>query len=693
MTAQLGYRQCMFALGTNHAYSFFRPICRPRPDRIQGGIREYMGKRLILCDCSGTQPLDTAAIEDATGLTCSKVHTALCTDQIAQAAEAIATGDAIVCCRQEQRLFEALAAEIGAPDPAFADLRDRAGWSDDPRSKLPKMAALLAEAALPATPAKSVDVISEGLCLIVGHSDVALPAARRLQDVLGVTALLTDEAEPPVERGFDTIRGRLKRAAGTLGDFAVRIDELRQVDPTGRGALGWTAPRNGGTSQCDIILDLSGGAPLFPAPAKREGYLRADPGSIHAVADAVLEASQLVGTFEKPLYVATTPGLCAHSRAGQTGCTRCLDICPTGAILPDGDHVAVDAMICAGCGACSAVCPSGAISYDAPPPETLFRRIHTLASAYLDAGGEAPRLLVCDRDFGTEMIALAARFGRGLPADTIPLEVDALSGFGHAEMLAALAAGFAGVSVLLAPTTERDAPERELALATAIAGEGRIRMLDIADPDALCEALYTSDEPPPPCVEPVLPMGSRRQVARLAARALRPDQEVLPLPAGAPYGAVLVDTDACTLCLSCVSLCPSGALVDNPDLPQLRFQEDACLQCGLCSHVCPENAIAYAPRLDLTDAALGQRVLNEEEPFACVECGALFGVKSTIERITEKLAGKHSMFADPARARLIQMCDDCRVRAQYHSADNPFAGGERPRVRTTDDYLSKRRDH
>ena len=153
-----------------------------------------------------------------------------------------------------------------------------------------------------------------------------------------------------------------------------------------------------------------------------------------------------------------------------------------------------------------------------------------------------------------------------------------------------------------------------------------------------------------------------------------------------------MDTAACTLCLSCVSLCPSGALGDNPDLPQLRFQEDACLQCGICATICPEDAITLEPRLDLSDAALSQRVLNEEEPFACIGCGTLFGSKSTIERITEKLTG-HSMFSDPAKLQLIQMCDDCRVNAQFHSENNPFAGGERPRPRTTDDYLSKRRDH
>jgi ferredoxin len=288
---------------------------------------------------------------------------------------------------------------------------------------------------------------------------------------------------------------------------------------------------------------------------------------------------------------------------------------------------------------------------------------------------------------------LAARFGRGLPADVIPLELDVISGVGHAEMLAALAHGFAAVSVLLAPATERDALIRELALAEAIAGPGRLALLDEADPDAMAQRLY--DAPVADALaNPVLPMGNRRQIARLAAQALNPSAEApLPLPEGAPYGAVLVDTDACTLCLSCVSLCPSGALIDNPDLPQLRFQQDACLQCGICATICPELAIELQPQMDLTDMALSQVVLNEEEPFACVECGALFGAKSTVERIMEKLAGSHPMFATSEQARMIQMCDDCRVQAQFHSEDNPFAGKERPRTRTTDDYFSKRRDH
>ncbi len=83
-------------------------------------------------------------------------------------------------------------------------------------------------------------------------------------------------------------------------------------------------------------------------------------------------------------------------------------------------------------------------------------------------------------------------------------------------------------------------------------------------------------------------------------------------------------------------------------------------------------------------------MLNEEEPFACIECGALFGVKSTIDRIVEKLAGKHYMFTDSDNVRLIQMCDDCRIVSQAHSEGQPFFVGERPRPRTTEDYVKER---
>ncbi|WP_299592780.1 4Fe-4S binding protein [uncultured Tateyamaria sp.] len=648
-----------------------------------------MVKSLITCDCLGTQTIDAKGLSEATGLDVQPPCSALCTTQLAQAEAALSDPDAVFCCTQEARIFEELAEGLDRPAPPVLDLRDRAGWSDDTAPKLPKMSALIADAMLPAEPEKTLDVVSEGLCLILGPSAVVLDAAEQLKDHLGITVLLSNAAEIPDTRAYDVVVGKLRRASGAFAQFEVVIDALQQIEPGGRGAFTLTDPRDGAVSQCDVILDLRADTPLFPAHEKRDGYLRAEPGHAPGVAAAIMAASHLTGTFEKTLYVKTTPLLCAHSRAEQTGCTNCLDLCPTGAITSAGEHVAIDPMICAGCGACSAACPSGAITYDAPAVDLTMRRVQTMAKAYLDAGGTAPRLLIHD-DHGAEMVRLSARHGRGLPADMVPLEMAAIGAFGHAEAVAALAAGFASVTLLPGPKADIPALETQIALTNAIAGDGKATLLDTPDPDVMSDALYGA-EAPPPVATPVRPMGTRRQITRQAARALHPSTDQIPLPDGAPYGAVLVDTDACTLCLSCVSLCPSGALGDNSDKPQLRFQEDACLQCGLCANICPEDAITYEPRLDLTDAALRQEVLNEEEPFPCIECGSLFGSKSTIDRITKKLKD-HAMFSGD-KLRMIQMCDNCRVTAQFHADDNPFQGGERPRVRTTDDYLSKRRDH
>lgn len=652
-----------------------------------------MDKTLILCDCSKSQPLSASSLDGISGINCSRIHSGLCTTQIEAAAKIMEGGNTVIACLQERTIFEELAEEMGVDTPEFIDIRDRAGWSEQASESGPKMAALVSDALLKTPGEKTVDVTSEGMCLILGSPEIALRAATQLCETLSVTVLLPSTNETVIDRRFDSVVGSLKSASGTLGNFTIRIDEYQELNPAGRGAMTFSAPQDGAISQCDIILDLTGNTPLFPAPEKRDGYLRADPGDPLAVASCVFDASHMVGIFEKPLYLSYDANICAHSRAQQTGCSKCLDICPTSAITPDGDTVLIDAIACAGCGACSALCPSGAISYDAPPVSFLFRRIQNLAATYMDAGGTSPQLLVHDAEFGGEMISLAARFGRGLPANVIPIEVDALTGFGHAEMLAALGSGFCNVHILAAPKTETAVVKSEMEIANALAGAAQVCLMDVNDPDAFCDILYAA-ESFKAVADPILPIGGRRDVARLSAKALQPDLDgPVELPNGAPYGAVVVDTDACTLCLSCASLCPSGALADNPDLPQLRFQETACLQCGICETICPENAISLRPQMDLSTSAFDQKVVHEEEPFACIECGSLFGVKSTIDRIVAQLEGKHSMFTASDSGKLIKMCDKCRIDIQFRNTDNPFQGGSRKKTRTTDDYLKIRKDH
>jgi ferredoxin len=166
----------------------------------------------------------------------------------------------------------------------------------------------------------------------------------------------------------------------------------------------------------------------------------------------------------------------------------------------------------------------------------------------------------------------------------------------------------------------------------------------------------------------------------------------IPMPPRAPFGGLVVNTSGCTLCLACVSACPTSALSANTERPMLRFAEDLCVQCGLCQSTCPEKVIALDPRIDFAAWSAPPVVIKEEDPFHCISCGKAFGTKSTIERIAARLEGKHWMFAGEHAKRIavIKMCDDCRVQAVMNESFDPHGAPQRPAVRTTEDYLRER---
>ena len=652
-------------------------------------------------------PLDAAAIaRDCDG----PLQTAdqLCRRQLDRFKAALTTGAPItVGCTQEAPLFTEVAAEAGAEDRIrYANVRETGGWSDQAEKAGPKMAALLAaaEVAQPAVPLVSME--SRGVTLIYGRDEAAIEAARRLADHLDITVLLTKPGAvaPPRTTTVPIFQGTITGATGHLGAFELRIDDFAQPAPSSRDTLIFGAGRNGATSRCDLILDLSSGLPLFPAHDLRSGYLRADPRDPAAVERAIFAASHLVGEFDKPRYIAFTESLCAHSRSRITGCTRCLELCPTGAIAPAGDHVAIDPHVCAGCGSCAAACPTGAAAYALPDAGGLMRTLRTVLLTYRDAGGANPVVLLHDDEHGAPLIDALARFGKGLPANVLPLQVNEVTQVGPEAIAAAFAYGTVGVRLVTRARPKHDVSglHRTLAVASAALdglgyGAAIVGTIETDDPDELRAALDGAplgiSSPRPSAFAPA---GAKRGLLELSFRELRQaapaPTDVIALPAGAPFGALQYNVEACTLCLSCVNACPSHALSDNPDKPMLRFTESLCVQCGLCVATCPEDAIVgLNPQLDFFAWDQPKRVLKEEEPFHCIACAKPFGTKSAIERVVRTLSDKHWMFSGSAgqdRVRVLMMCEDCRVEAVVNASFDPHAAPPRPRA--SEDYLAER---
>jgi len=65
--------------------------------------------------------------------------------------------------------------------------------------------------------------------------------------------------------------------------------------------------------------------------------------------------------------------------------------------------------------------------------------------------------------------------------------------------------------------------------------------------------------------------------------------------AGVEVQALIKDVsrmeDRCTHCGVCITMCPVGALIVNPQTKKIDFLDSKCIACGLCIKPCPVRAM------------------------------------------------------------------------------------------------------
>ncbi|EEX92375.1 iron-sulfur cluster-binding protein [Vibrio orientalis CIP 102891 = ATCC 33934] len=514
----------------------------------------------------------------------------------------------------------------------------------------------------------TVSYESGGNTLIVGPTSIIESAAHQLEQMKSVTLLSTDG-----EKGehSNLYYASSVQVSGFLGTFTVITENNGIESNLAKVAL---------NHDCfDIVLDLclnSCMAEEVPVP----GYYPVGRG-YPKLAEALEEIPTLMGTFDKPKFFRLDTDLCAHSSRGVKGCERCVDACPAGALSSEGSdktghRIEINPYLCQGVGTCATACPTEAIHYALPNPQDTQKFIERTLANYEAEGGVNPIVLVCSsRHESYNVMALKA-----LPDNVIPLVVEELPSVGIDSWFAALANGATQVlfaaSRFMPQTIQRVlnsevAVAQELLLQLGIAKE----TIDILYLESLREGAPTL------CTESFdLALGdlegNKRQRLFTSLDALAqsriPVENIVELPTNAPYGTISCESKDCTLCMSCVAVCPTRALHTDGSSPSLQFIEQDCIQCGLCTKACPEQVLSMTSRMNWDKTSRQQaQVIHQEKAAECVRCHKPFAPQSMIDMLQDKLRG-HSHFADESALNRIAMCEDCRVVDMFESmAEDP----------------------
>jgi ferredoxin len=494
-----------------------------------------------------------------------------------------------------------------------------------------------------------IEFNSSGRVLIIGSVEKVEPLLPLFSELTVFVASPDDSMNIEFSQTIRIIKQSIQQVSGWLGEFQVQFDTT--------------------LLKVDTILDFSD-VPLMSVKVPPIGYY-AVANQADLLSRALYEIPELIGTFDKPKFFNYKPAICAHSRRGVVACEQCLDACPAEAIKSENGQIEVNPALCQGCGSCTAVCPSGAMTYALPSLDVSLNRLRDMLKAYFDESQEPPSLLIHDVQKAEQILAEET-----LPDTIICFSIEEIGALGMPFWLAALAYGVANITVWdVGSHPEHDWSELNSEVDKTnqlLAGLGYSdQLVNLSDQQniSLLLALFGVTEKLQ-LKETANFAGiddKRRMIqfalAHLHQQASQPP-ETIELDHRAAFGEIVVDKQACTLCMSCVSVCPMGALLDGRDKPQLNFIEDLCVQCGMCDNACPEDAVQLKPRyLFNREQARKPRLINEEPVFNCISCNKPFATQKMIDTMSAKLKD-HPMFQGAAFERL-KMCEDCRVKAMF----------------------------
>ena len=586
----------------------------------------------------------------------------------------------IACCDSPARFEDALSPSTGpSPKIQFVDVKASCfAVHAEPQQAHDKAGRLLRgalQAAEVQAEAPYLPLRSDGRVLIVADEPWAGDLARRLSSAVRPILVLSSRA-PEVEAfpSWRVYRGELLEVTGRLGDFRAVVG---LADGAGQQEL---------VVDQVVVLDSD----LAPRPA-RTGYHALNSPDSAALGQLAARLDDLTGDFLKTVHVAYDADICAGGAAGQQACGACIPACPYEAIRRDPTNplrIEVDHLACEGCGACTSACPTSALRFTEPSPQALFVQLAGLLAPH---NGDADQVVVftCSEQ-GKRLIEEAGRRPLPYPAKVLGVQVPCLRYVSAAAVLGAFRLGAAGVGLLgcaACPHGERALLERTLAfcrltLEAFELGPERLRLLVTAD-GGEAEIVgdltrFAESLTPAPIrwdgLKPWRVTSDRQALTEVVGILIEQRQREpggWPVDPALPFAVAEVEAEGCTLCRSCVNVCPTHAFRLDEPTSSLQFNHFACVACGLCETLCPERVISLRHEVVFARQALDYRTVVRDEMVACLKCGKPFVNQKSLDAILAKVLqfGPLMDAFSGARRNLLRMCPDCRAVAAMQEVE------------------------
>ncbi|MGH7834147.1 MAG: 4Fe-4S dicluster domain-containing protein [Candidatus Binatia bacterium] len=636
---------------------------------------------LFLCNCRKTLPLDPQKLALPTGPTVLSFATDPDQDFPGfAAAVARERPDRILiaCCAEPDIFSKALDAAHGQPAKLhFANLKESCFSAHSETRQAHAKATRLLRVAMESAEAKETPAYNSlkvgGRVVIAG----AAPERKQLAEKLRNTAQ-TIFVVPPDENAATNdegpghvLEGTVVEITGRLGDFHVTIENGETPESSRREVK----------ADQIVVISHDGLASFKPRTGCHLLTLPSED-DLRRVAEQI---GELTGEFLKPVQVTYNPEVCAGGAANNEACGVCIPACPYDAIGRDPQNhlrVRVDQMACEGCGACVSACPTTALRFTEPSPHELYTKMAALLTRLPEQnGGEALTLLFHCSEQGRRVLEEAGRRPLQYPATVLPVEVPCLRYVSEANMLAAFRLGAAGVGLLgceRCPHGERELLQRKLdfcrvALDAFGLGVERLRLITVdeaAEGDAVAAlSVFAETLKPAPIHwdgKPMRHWGNREVIAEAIGSLMdqlgrEPGRR--PLDSSQPFAFADVKASGCTMCRSCVNVCPTHAFKLDEGTQSLQFKHIACVACGLCEKACPENVIALEREIFFDRGALEYVTIVQDDMVSCANCGKPYINRKALEAVEARLLSLDSLVDtfDGNRRNLLRMCPDCRT--------------------------------